>query len=190
MSAWERSDDYELRHIYLGVAGLTVMAEGRPEEAVDLLETSAREAVERFGASADGARISWGDAVDAALALGQVDRAERLVAQLAGEPRGRVAPLLRGELARGQALLAAARDEHEDVEASFRAAIAAFTELGFPFSHARAQADLAGWLIERGRTEDAAPVLEEAKATLEGLRAEPLLRRVRNLSAARAGSPR
>ena len=190
MSAWERSDDYELRHIYLGVAGMTVMAEGRPEEAVDLLETSAREAVERFGASADGGRISWGDAVDAALALGQVERVERLVARLppnreVGSRRcygaswrgGRrclprlVTSTMRSRRASGP------RSQHSPSSAS-------------PSPTPGRRRTWASWLIERGCSEDAAPVLEEAKTTLEGLRAEPLLRRVRDLSAARAGSPR
>jgi class 3 adenylate cyclase/tetratricopeptide (TPR) repeat protein len=190
ISPWEVSDDHETHHMYLGVAGVTAMAEGRPKDAVDLLETSAREAVGRQGGSGDGARISWGDAVDAALALGEFARAERLVALLAGQPRGRVAPLLRAELSRAQGQLAAARDEHDEAEASFRAAVAAFTELGYSFWRARAQADLAAWLGERGRREDAAPVLEEAKTTLEGLGAKPLLRRVRDLSTARATMPR
>jgi hypothetical protein len=71
-----------------------------------------------------------------------------------------------------------------------RAAIAGFSELGYPFHLARAQADLAAWLIERGRNSEAAEPLDQAAAAFGELGAEPLLARVRELRAAALGDGR
>ena len=126
--------------------------------------------------------MAWADGVEAALALGRIEVADELVFKLAEQPRGRVAPLLRAELARAQALVAATRSEDAEVEANFQSAIDGFAVLGFPFWRARAQADFAAWLIDRGRASDAEPHLNEAAVALGELGAEPLLTRVRELA--------
>ncbi|HEY5317555.1 MAG TPA: hypothetical protein VIJ20_06210 [Solirubrobacteraceae bacterium] len=59
--------------------------------------------------------------------------------------------------------------------------------LGYPYWLARAQLDLAAWLIDRGRGEEAAPVLGEATAALEALGAAPALARAQALGVALAG---
>jgi tetratricopeptide (TPR) repeat protein len=183
IASWADHRAHENRQIHDAVAGMVALAGGQAAEAFELLERAAREAMTLTGASADGMRIAWGEAVDAALALGRVDRVEGLVELLASQPRRRVPPLLRAELERGQGRLHAAREEHEEVESHLSAAARGFTELGYPFWLSRAQADLAEWMIERGRGPESTALLDEAAAALEELGAEPLLGRVRELQA-------
>jgi tetratricopeptide (TPR) repeat protein len=183
IDAWKRSDDVEARQLYQGLTGLLALAEGRAEDALRPLETAAIEGAETGGASADGPRLAWAGAIDAALALGLHDRVEELIALLADEPPGRIPPLLRAELSRAQGRFAAERGEHDDVEASLRAAIAGFSELGYPFHLARAQIDLGSWLIDRGRGEEAVQLLADAADIADELAAEPLSSRIRELSA-------
>ena len=187
IAPWGESDDAETRDIYLAVAGLLELAGGDLEKAVEVLREGVLDGLKTQGASADPARVAWGDAVETALALGRIELAEELVSALAAKPRGRVAPLLRAELARGTALLAAARGEHETVEESLTAAIEGFDELGYPYWRARAQIDLAVWLIDRERRPEATSLLDDAGAVLAELEAKPLLSRARELQASNQG---
>ena len=95
-------------------------------------------------------------------------------------------PLLRAELARARALVAWVRDEPDAVEPGLRSAIDELAALGYPFWLARAQIDLAAWLTERGRSSEAASLVDEAAGTLERLGAAPALARARRLLAAEA----
>jgi ATP/maltotriose-dependent transcriptional regulator MalT len=120
-------------------------------------------------------------AVEASFALGDLDRVERLLAELAAMTPGETPPSLRAHTARFEARLAARRGEHERVEASFTAAADAFRELGFPFHTAVAELEHGEWLLETGRAEEAAPLLAEARAAFEMLKARPWVDRVDRL---------
>ena len=116
----------------------------------------------------------------------RLDDADALVALLADRPRGLVPPLLRAELARARALIAWVRDEPDGVEPGLRSAIDELAALGYPFWLARAQTDLAAWFTERGRSSEAASLVDEATGTLEQLGAAPALARARGVLAAEA----
>ncbi len=92
-------------------------------------------------------------------------------------------------MSRAQALLAAARGEPEDVESNLRVAVDGLAALDYPYWLARGRTDLAAWLIEDGRSEEAALPLDEAAAALEELGAEPALARAQQLIAAAANPP-
>jgi hypothetical protein len=77
--------------------------------------------------------------------------------------------------------VSAARGEHEEVEKELRAAVAGLEALGYPFPLARAQIDLAEWLIGRGRPAESEPLLSEAVVALTPLRAVPALTRANSL---------
>ena len=186
MASWERSDDLEARHLLTALAALIALAAGEPERALEPLALVAREATERHGPSAEGVRLAWSGAMEAALELGQLDEAEALAALLAEQPRGAVPPLLRAELARGRARIDAARGRSEDVEAGLRRACDELAALGYRYFTARAQTDLAAWLIAEGREPEAAAVRDAAIAILEALGAEPALARARELARAPA----
>ena len=164
----------------MGLGGLIALGDGELERALELLAACALTGLEHQGASNDGTRLAWPDAVGAALALGRLDDAQDLVDSIADLPRGLVPPLLRAELSRARALLASARDRPDEVEAGLRSAIEGLAELGYPFWLARAQTDLGEWLTAHGRRDEAAPLLEDAIATLEELGAQPALARARD----------
>ena len=108
------------------------------------------------------------------------------MALLADRPPGHVPPYLRAQLARGRGLLAAASREHDGVEADLTAGIDGLRSLGYRYWLARAQTDLAAWLLDHDRNDDAAPLLSDATATLESLGAAPALARVRGLTTSHA----
>jgi class 3 adenylate cyclase/tetratricopeptide (TPR) repeat protein len=186
MSSLEHTDDVEGRLYFIELGGLIALGEGDFDQALGLLANTARDGVEIQGPSSEGTRVAWPDAVGAALALDRLDEAQELVDLLADLPRGLVPPLLRAELSRAQALLACARDVRDGVEVDLRAAIDGLAALDYPYWRARAETDLAAWLIDNGRSDEAAPLLDDAVASLHELGAEPALARARGLIAATA----
>jgi len=127
-------------------------------------------------------------AVEAAFALDDVERVERLLGEVGALPPGQTTPSLRAHTARFEARLAARRGEHERVEPSFEAATSVFRELGMPFAVAVTQLEHAEWLSGGGRSADAVDLLAEARATFERLKARPWLERV-DASASAGGVP-
>jgi hypothetical protein len=189
MSLWETSGEQEKSTGYACAAGTVALAEGRLEPALHLTAQAVRDSVGsdvgHIGGATETVRLAMPVAMEAALRLGRLDEAGELHALVSGLPRGHVPPFVRAELARTGALLAAARGEHELVERDLRDAVDAFTALDYPYWRARAEVDLAGWLVERDRREEAGAVLVSAIATLEALGAAPLLVEARALRGAR-----
>jgi hypothetical protein len=121
--------------------------------------------------------------MEATLALGRLDTADELLDLLEQIPPGIIAPYLRAHLSRGRGRVEAARGRHEAVERHFQAAVDTLGLLGYPYWRAVAQTDFAQWLGTQGRHAEAGELLDEAVSALEPLRAEPALRRARDLLA-------
>jgi class 3 adenylate cyclase/tetratricopeptide (TPR) repeat protein len=192
IGSWERNDDAELRGSHAALTGAVALTEGRAADALAILADLVRDMIATGGHSGDSTRQAFPDAIDAAVELGRFDTLADLVALLADEPPGYVAPFMRAQLARAKALLAAGTGEHQSVEGEITAAIERFQALGYPYWLARAQTDLAAWLLGQDRAPEAAPLLDDAIATLERLGAAPALAGARELrlsSPAPAGSP-
>jgi ATP/maltotriose-dependent transcriptional regulator MalT len=155
-----------------------LMAEGRPAEALALIETA------KIDLETDAEAV-WVDLViaEAALASGRVDHAAEAVAVVEALPPGDTGPLSRAQAARFRALVAAAEGDAQPAEASFKTAAAAFREYGTPFWLACTQLEQAEWLATQSRTEEAEPLLTEARETFERLRATPWLERADALAA-------
>jgi class 3 adenylate cyclase/tetratricopeptide (TPR) repeat protein len=182
MGAWKDSEDGDLSDAYEQAGALIALAADDAASAFATLERLARGDAVNYG-DGENFRAEWPAAMQAALALGRIDTADELIALLEQVPPGIIAPYLRAHLSRGRAQVAAARGQHDDVEQHFRAAADTLAVLGYPYWLAVVQTDLAEWLRGRGRTAEAAELLEPAIATLQRLRAEPALRRARDLSA-------
>ena len=115
--------------------------------------------------------------VEAALALDDLDKAEVLLAIPASLDPGEPTPFLQASTARLRARLDAARGSHQRVEEHLRSAAVLFREFGLAFHLAVTQLEHAEWLGARGRTDDAQPLLAEAREAFEQLQATPWLER-------------
>ena len=180
---WQESDNLEDRFIALAADNAVGFSEGRYEAVIENGMVAIRGAMEAVGPLHEALRLLWPDTLGAAIASGRLEVAAELIDILEAEPRGRLSPYLRAELHRARGLLAAARDEHDQVEVELRAAVEDLRSLGYPYVLARAQIDLAGWMIGQGRQAEAAQLLADAVALLTPLRAAPLLTRASELLA-------
>jgi class 3 adenylate cyclase/tetratricopeptide (TPR) repeat protein len=131
--------------------------------------------------SHESVRAGFPDAVDSALALGDYDEVDHLVALFAGRPPGDVPPFLHIHVSRAQALVASARGVDAGVEDALADVEATFSELGYRYWQARTQLDLAEWLARRGRSEEARIQAKRAATTFEDLQVTPMAVRARNL---------
>jgi len=115
----------------------------------------------------DDLMIGWPLAVELALATGDLEEADRLVAMVADFPPGLIHPLAHVHLLRARAMVNRAREADSAlVDEDLSAAIDALRAFGTPFYLATA-------LLERGSNED----VEEAHAIFERLGATPWMER-------------
>ena len=117
--------------------------------------------------------MGWTPVVELQLRAGDLDAAEAVLALAVPLLGGRSRPLTRAEHARLRGMITAARGE--DPEADLRAAEKAHATYGATFLLARTRHELAAWLITQGRGGEAAPLVQLARETYEGLGAEPHL---------------
>ena len=120
-------------------------------------------------------RLSFPDAIDAALAMGDLDEAERLVKLLEEQPPGEIPPFLQAQILRVRSLLAAAKGGSDGVETGLLAAATGFSELGYTYWTACAQLGLAEWLSREGRTDEAERLADETADSFERLGTQPML---------------
>jgi tetratricopeptide (TPR) repeat protein len=125
-------------------------------------------------------------AVEAALALDEVSRAEELLAVVDALPLGISPQFLQAHSARFRARLAARRGDLDEADRLFRRGAGLFRELGFPFYLAVTLLEQGEWLVAQGRRDEAEPLLVEAREIFERLEAKPWLER---LDAVQAGTP-
>jgi tetratricopeptide (TPR) repeat protein len=185
LAAWDQTDNLELLRAFSALAGAVAESEGDHEEALRRAGKVARDGMSG-GAASENVRLTWPVAVDAAFALGRLDEAAELIALIADRPPGHVPPYMRAQVARARGLLAVAQGRHDAVESDLVTAVDALRALGYPYWLARAQTDLAAWLIDRDRDTEAQPLLDDAIGTLEGLGAAPALARARDLRSPRS----
>jgi tetratricopeptide (TPR) repeat protein len=185
LSAWESGqDNLETTAEYISCVIMAHIAQGDDGAALDTALRALPEVVKNLSPAHESVRDSWPDAFDAALHLGRLTDAQTLIALLADGPPGRIPPYLRAHLARAQALLAAAQGHQDEVEDRLHVAIDRFEQLAYPLWLAVTRTDLAAWLIEQGRSDEAAPLLREAIPVLTALAAAPALTRAQAIAQA------
>ena len=110
--------------------------------------------------------LLWPQSVLAALAVDELDLAERLLAPVTAALPGKRPPVVAAQWHRLRGLLAAARgDDPELAETEMRAGIDALAAFGAAGFHAQAQEELGRWLATQGRAEEAVPLLDAARTT-------------------------
>jgi len=179
----ESSTDVQERSAFAAAKAGVLRATGSPGDALAAAEAALAD-IGTLGATSQPIRFAFAEALESAFALGDLAKVEQLIAQIDGlRPRERTA-FLRAQAVRFRALLAAARDEHDAVEQGFKTAEQILREYGMPFRLAVVQLEHAEWLLGRGRSEEAEPLLTEARETFERLEAKPWLERASEASPA------
>ena len=167
-----QSTDVQERSAYAAARAAVSRAAGSHAEALAAAE-EAIAAVDLLGWGSQVTKQGLVEAIEAAFALGQVDRAETLVALIEDRPAGAAPLYLRAHAARFRARLSTG----SEVEARLKSAAATFRELGVPFWTAVAELELGEWLGLQGRDEEAAALLAGARDEFRRLEATPWLER-------------
>jgi tetratricopeptide (TPR) repeat protein len=169
---------------FAGVEARLLRAHGQPAQAL----AAAERALAGLGelAITDAAmKAALVEAIEAALALPDLDKADQLLAIPEALDPGQLTPFLQAHTLRLRARLDAARGSHDQIDEHFRTATALYREFGLTFHQAISQLEHAEWLLGQGRADEADPLLAEARETFERLEANPWLERVDTAKAAR-----
>ena len=182
----EASDDVQaVGTLGLGEAWINFYA-GRYEEAIASAGRSVatREQTGQVGP----VEASYALSADAALELGDVERASEFLAQMEAIPQGERSPYFRAEIARLRARLAALRGDTTAAQTAFEEAVESLRPIGMRFHLAVALAAYGQWLEREGRLEEAEPVLAEARGIFGDLRATWWLDRLDQPASARSAA--
>jgi tetratricopeptide (TPR) repeat protein len=171
------SADFQHRTCYAAAEVVVLRAEGKVREALAAAEQLLEEVLEIRPAD-QPVKLALPQALEAALALGEVGRAAQLLATIEALPPGRLAPSLRAHAARFRARLAAHDGEALAADQGFAAAVSIFREYAMPYWLAITLTEHAEALVGAGRWAEAEPLLGEARATFEHLDAKSWLARV------------
>ena len=148
------------------------MARGDVATAVTTCEETLQHLLTAGGVE-DDFMLLWPPLVRAALAAGDTDLAGRLLQPAVDAPTGSVSVAILGHLRNLRGLLGATRgDDPSSVEEDLRAGVMTLSEFGAVGWAARAEADLAVWLIEQGRREEATPHLERVREVYQRIGAK------------------
>jgi tetratricopeptide (TPR) repeat protein len=184
----EASVDVGERGAYLAARAVVLNAEGKEREALATAE-EVLASMDELGPADQSAKVAFPQAVEAALALGERERAEQLIERIEALPPGQLAPSLRAHAARFRARLAAGTGDRRQADASFAAAGSTFREFGMPFFLAVTLLEQSEWLASKGRASEAEPLLAEARETFERLEAKPWMERAQSLALVPAMEP-
>jgi class 3 adenylate cyclase len=159
---------------------LSAAADGQPAQALaQALAVLAR--ADTLGISHNAMRWAWPAAARAAAELQDAAATKQLLGQLDAAQPGHLAPMLRAErdlvLAR-----VAARNRAQQAGEAFATAIRGLRDLSTPYHLAHGLIDHAGYLRERGDSDAAAQVIDEARCIAEQLRCQPLLDRLDSMN--------
>jgi hypothetical protein len=158
--------DSELNLAWLGVADLSrAVRAGDHAEATRIAPLVLDHLLAAAGLD-DDFFLLWPHLVLAALAAGDLDLAEDLVAPVTAAMPGQRSAAVTAQWHRLRGLLAAARgDDPQLAESEMLAGIEALAAFGARGFHAQAQEELARWLETRGRAGEAEPLVDAARAT-------------------------
>ncbi len=171
----EHATDVQDRSGYLSAAAAVRRAEGRLDDALTTGIEAAELSRPSFGIGSQAVKQGLVEAVEAALALGERERADELLATVEALAPGLRPPYLEGQAHRFRARLAGADDT---AETGYTAAAARFRELEIPFWLAVTLLEHGEWLITQGTFDEAEPLLAEAREIFERLEARPWLERL------------
>ncbi len=170
------ADHQERAAFYLGRADLLLMA-GDPAQALEAAELAFAEH-ESMGITQEYSKQSFVTAVEAALALGDLDKAKELLAVVEAIPAGSSPQFLQAQSSRFRARVAARQGDADEAERRFKRAAGLFRELALLFYLGVTQLEHGEWLAQQVRATEAEPLLAESREIFERLGAKPWLERM------------
>jgi class 3 adenylate cyclase/tetratricopeptide (TPR) repeat protein len=173
---FEESSDVQVRFGALSVRAQRLVIDDRLGEAADSVANLLDEHFHH--GAADHCRPDFVLGIEAALALGDLDRADVLLAKIDGLRGADHSTHLRAMADQARARIAAARGQQGGVVASFVAAEKSLRSRAARFDLAATLVHHAEWLVQNGQGREAEPLLNEARGLFETLRAEPWIARV------------
>jgi ATP/maltotriose-dependent transcriptional regulator MalT len=180
---WQRDGEhFEMATNYASVESQILRSEGRLAESLAAAERGLGHRREHTADAPLKRCIVY--AIEAALELGDLSKADELLGPIEVLPPGELTPFLEGQRARLRALIDARSSSTESVERGFTTAELVLGGHAFVYALAVTQLEHAEWLVEQGREADAEPLLARSRETFERLEATPWLRR---LDAVQAG---
>jgi len=182
---YEDSADLQGRAGYLSAAATVARAEGRLDHAL-AIGSEAAELARTEGETNQSVKLALVEAIEAALALGDTQRAEELVASIEAVPPGLRSPYLSAQALRFRARLAPSDDAALE---SHEAAAKRFRDLAIPFWLAVTHLEHAERLTSAGRASDAELLLDEAREIFARLEARPWLERLEAVAPTRTEVP-
>jgi hypothetical protein len=181
MEDMEASQDVQVRAVFLTTKASLLRAEGKNAEALAAAEAAFATRFE-LGVRAQNVKEALVESVEAAFALGDLDKVEELLGLIEGLRPGELTPYVQAQGARFGARLAAARNETERVEPGFAAAAIQFSDLSMPFARAVTLLEHGEWLVSQDRAAEAVPNFEQAGATFRQLKATPWVERLERVA--------
>jgi hypothetical protein len=174
----EEAGDYEYSLAWLGHTRMVdALDRGDTAEAARLAEQTLTHLLAMFGIE-DEFIFHWPPLVLAAVANSDPELAERLMEPVT-TTRAALPPYLDAQRLRLTGLIGAARGVDPDgVEADLRAGVAGLARFGAVGDAARAEEELARWLVSQGRAAEAEPLFTSARATYQQIGAQGWLSRM------------
>jgi tetratricopeptide (TPR) repeat protein len=168
------SGDGQVLSCYRAAVSSLRIAEGDARAALASGE-QALAAADHFGWGAQGVKLGFLHALEAAHSLGEDAKVEDLLQLIDAVPPGLSTPFMRATAHRFRARLAV---DDPGADGQFTAAAAGLRAIEVPFHLAVVQLEHGEWLAARGRPHDGNALLAEARETFERLGAAPWLERV------------
>jgi len=158
--------DDESTLIWEDSSGVTrALTAGDATRAAEIASESITRLIATAGIDEDFS-ILWPPLVAAALAARDLGLAVRLLDPVENAPPGRRSPAVAAQWHRLRGLVSAARgDDSEFAETEMRTGISALGAFGAVGYRAQAQEELARWLVDQNRPDDAQPLIDAARTT-------------------------
>jgi hypothetical protein len=176
LSQFGHSEEVQARAFYEGQLATVRRGEGDYGGALK----SARQAIDahaQLGWTHSVVKHTFVEAAQAAIALGDQDTLADLLRTVDGIPAGELMPYMEAQRARlGAAILGPSWEQR------LKQAAGMFRELGAPFWLAVTLLEHAEHLARAGRTEELAPLLDEARTIFERLGARPWVERLERVA--------
>jgi tetratricopeptide (TPR) repeat protein len=177
------SPDAQIWSAHAGTELIVLLGEGNHSDALACGERVLT-ARDQMGVNDWVIKMAIANTIEAALVTGNVAKAREVLAILDGLRPGELTPMLAAIRARYRARIAAVTGEGNPGE-NFGKAETHYREVGTPFFLAVTLLEHAEWLIKTGQDAEAEPLLAEARATFERLKAAPWLERLQRVEPVR-----